>query len=212
MKSIKAIIPIILTIVAYATSYSQSPCPRAEIKQEASDYFQLNKEMNIDKVLSRIYPKLYDYVEKDMMKEQFESMLNGEEVKARFGDSDVLSVTECASLNDIKYSLIDYKLELFMMFPQNMQGDSTLTPEEIDQRTNYMVDILSAQYGEGNVTYSKTTKEYRILSENEMFAINNSQYGPDWYFLENDPSIINMFPDIIPNPIIARLIELKKEG
>ncbi|MBC7874049.1 MAG: hypothetical protein H7Y01_08635 [Ferruginibacter sp.] len=157
------------------------------LDQRLSEFMQVNDEMNLEKVMDYIYPKLFTIVPREEMLEAMKSGFNNEEVKVELDSLKIDRVNPEFEMAQGRYAKISYSMVMLM--------DFKISKDSIDTNGPRMVEMLAAEYGEENVSLDKATGIIRIRTSSPMVAVKD-EYAKEWSFVnlkEEDPLVNKLF-------------------
>ncbi len=197
MVSSRSLLPVFLLLLSLRLS--AQPLPQEELKRQLQEYFHHLENMQIDSMLDRVHPGLFDLMPRASMKAMMESLSEDMGMSTSFSDSRVKRISPPFGDSTGYYAVVDYasKMEIKIM-----DGDSTTF--------DLMVAAFQLEYGEEQVTTDIENLAIRTQLDKQMWA-----YLPEnsrrWYVLEFDESKAYLVDQIIPPGIQAQYREARSQ-
>jgi hypothetical protein len=181
---------LILFLIGVLFSNAQSNDPA--LNKRLSEYLVANKELNFEKIMEYIHPKLFEMVPKELMIQAMKETFENEELKASLDSMEIISVGEVFDHESASYRKIDYSLVMDLSLANsNNNLDSTFI--------NLMKASFEEAFGDATVTYSYEKKSFHISGKQFMIAVRDKKDAP-WMFLgyKKDNTLIQfLFPKAV---------------
>ena len=199
---------ILLTIFACGSKKKTgSAGGGATLETRLSEYMKLNDEMNLDKIMDYIYPKLFTIASREELLKAMKDGFNNDDVKIEIDSMKVEKIHPVFEMNNGSYAKVDYSMIMVMDFKRTDDRDVTENPEQKDansdgetespkdddDQTDFMVKIMSEKFGKENV--SLDGKRIKIRVSSPMVAVKD-KYAREWSFVnlnKEDGSIEKIF-------------------
>ena len=145
------------------------------LKSEALRSYKAGVSLNFDAIFDTTYPKVFDIVSRDQMKEMFAQMMDNEQFSIKLIEVDPkFSFGELKKIDDKTFSILTYNNVMEMTFKTPMEdGDA-------------MVDVFKSNMGAEKVTYNKMTNTFRIELRATLIAVADALTNNNWKFLNKD--------------------------
>lgn len=163
-------------VIAFILSINSFAQDLASLKVGIQKIYSATTTLDYDVILESTYPKLFEIVEKEKMKEVLVSTFNGsEEMKVK-----LLSVDPEFSFGKIKkigtktFCLINHNLAMQLIFKDTIE-DSKIFIKEFKKS----MDTKS-------VTYDKETNSFTIIVRSTMIGIHDEYTNNEWRFLNKE--------------------------
>jgi hypothetical protein len=163
----------------------------SSMEQRLAEFMKLNEEMNLEKIMDYVYPKLFTIVPRNELLKAMKDGFNSEEVKIDIDSMKVNKIHPAFEMDHASYAKINYSMVMLMDF--NNAKDRAA--ESDDEQSEFMRKTMAAQYGEENVTVDEATGIIKIRSNSSMVAV-KEQSDNEWYFVnmkEDDPMVTKLF-------------------
>ncbi|MFD2908162.1 hypothetical protein ACFSX9_05375 [Flavobacterium ardleyense] len=145
------------------------------LKSEALRSYKAGINMNYEDIFDTTYPKVFDIVSKDQMKEMFGQMMDNEQFSIKLIESDPKFLFgEIKKIEDKLFCVLTYNNVMEMTFKVPMED-----PEG-------MLDVFKVNMGAEKVTYNKLTSTFKIELRSTLIAVADSLTNNKWKFLNKD--------------------------
>ena len=145
------------------------------LKSEALRSYKAGVSLNFDAIFDTTYPKVFDIVSRDQMKEMFAQMMDNEQFSIKLIEVDPkFSFGELKKIEDKSFSILTYNNVMEMTFKTPMEDGEA------------MVDVFKANMGAEKVTYNKMTNTFRIELRATLIAVADALTNNKWKFLNKD--------------------------
>ncbi|WP_420385120.1 hypothetical protein [Roseivirga sp.] len=158
----------------------------AAIDNKVEQFLKLIEQKNYTKVLDFMYPPIFEHTSRKDMFQVF-NMLEQSGIELKFKNMEVLSKQSLKSVNDTKYALIKYNLE--MELPLNTDDLKGIAP--------LLVPVLQGNFGKENVVYNKAENYINVKGQKFLMGVMDPDYS-DWLFLIYDSSFKSAIEKTIP--------------
>ena len=166
---------LLLLVVSFASNIHAQDL--TSLKTEAQKTYEASANLNFDGIFEHTYPKVFDIVSKEQMKEMFDQMMANESFTIK-----LIQVTPNFKFGDIKkidnklFCIVEHDNAMTMKFNTPMEGAEDL------------IETFKASMKADEVTYDKTTNTFSIKMRSTMIAIADELTKNKWKFLNNDKS------------------------
>ena len=149
------------------------------LKIEAQKVYEATAILDFDKIIDGTYPKVFEIVSKEQMKQILISTFNGnDEMKIK-----LLNVPPDFKFGEIKK--ID--TQTFCLIDHNLSMELTLQEKiEDDEEAEMMLEIFKAGMETDKVTFNKETNTFTIIKISTMIGIADQATNNTWKFLNKD--------------------------
>lgn len=159
---------------------------KEEIRTATKEYIKMNQTLDVDGIMEKIYPKIFDIVPKEAFKQQYKQLFESEEMEVGFGSFSITEILDKTVEHEEEiFGVARYAFEMTMKFADNSADENILA-------------AFQMQYGEERVAYDKETSTFTLNMDSEMFAIKSDG---NWYFLENKPELEMIIGQLIPDAV-----------
>ena len=178
----------IIVFLLVANGFAQQ---KSEIKPKVEDLIKNTLSNNFDKVFDETYPKIFEIVDRNQLMAVMKDAMQNDDFSITINPIDnQVELSEEKTINNAKYVLIHYNNSMSMKFN-----------EEIEDAEAF-VGLLKMSFPDGEVTYSKTTKTFDILTPSKMLAISDEATQGEWKFLNVNESDRPMMEMLIAEEVL----------
>lgn len=147
------------------------------LKTEAKKTYEASANLNFDAIFEHTYPKVFDIVSKEQMKEMFDQMMANDQFTIK-----LIPVAPNFKFGNIKkienklFCVVEHDNAMTMKFNTPIDGAEDL------------IETFKASMKADEVTYDKASNTFSIKMRSTMIAIADEQTKNKWKFLNNDKS------------------------
>ncbi|CAM3529663.1 hypothetical protein FSS13T_20890 [Flavobacterium saliperosum S13] len=147
------------------------------LKTEAQKTYEASANLNFDAIFEHTYPKVFEIVSKEQMKEMFDQMMANDQFTIK-----LIPVAPNFKFGNIKkienklFCVVEHDNAMTMKFNTPMEGAEDL------------IATFKASMKADEVTYDKASNTFSIKMRSTMIAIADEQTKNKWKFLNNDKS------------------------
>jgi len=181
---------LLLAIALSINVFAQTD--KKEITNTFNAYKTTLDSLQLEKSMDYIYPKLYEIVPKEQLVAAFKKTFSDTNLKIKFSNIKLKSISETINFNKVKYALISYSFSMDFTFNEKYSIEQIYT-------------VYQQKYGKNNVQKNDKTRTINIQMDKLFYAINDPKYGDFWRFLEKNVSQKKMLEKLIPKEIIEKL-------
>lgn len=191
-ESLKKVSITLLMILSVSIGFSQDSKERDEIEKMTLKMFNDMNQKNFDSIVNMTYPKVFEIASKEMLKDFFKSMFEGNEEFSISIDKEIPKYKVSEIFKDEKSNLD------FAFVSYSMKMNMTFLSQEFDEETKeIMIKMMAAQGMEVN-----------FVSNNSMRVIQNNSLV---LFLKDDITnqkwkMLNYNPD---SPIFFKMLPIE---
>lgn len=164
---------------------------------ETNKMHKATSKMNFDEILDFTYPKLYDILSREQMKEVLEMTFTNEQFDISFLPIDPeFDYTSIKKIEKKSLSVIKYNLGMIMRFNEPVD----------DETANIMIESLQAQ-GESyaSVKFDKEKNTFYIKGKSTMIAIADEFTENKWKFITYDKNKRQIAEMLLSDSILNKL-------
>lgn len=147
----------------------------ASLKTEALKAYKASVHMNYEDIFNTTYPKLFEIVPKDQMKEMFNQMMENPQFSIKLVEVEPkFTYGEFKKIEGKTFCFINHDNVMTMKFKEPLDNAESMT------------DIFKNSMGAEKVTYDKATNSFRIELRSTLIAIADESTKNQWKFLNKD--------------------------
>ncbi len=172
MRTIMMVLLLVATFTVHAQDFS------ADIKKEYLHYNQLVKAKDFDKVLDYTHPALFETYPKDQVKAGLEQVFNNPQIEIELGDPELSDFVNARQIENKYY--VRFKSVQVTKMKFSFVEEQTGTDKE--NTVNTLKQNLTAQFGEGNVSYDTQSGFFVVTATSKMLAVSDDKKA--WKFVD----------------------------
>lgn len=148
------------------------------LKIGADKIYKATITLDYDNILNYTYPKVFDLVAKEQMKEILKNTFNGnEQMKVKLIDmAPEFSYGDIKKIGDKTFCLVTHNLAMELVMVQ------TLSEED----GKMMADMMKESMETNDITFNKEKNAFMITKKATMIAIADASTKNEWRFLNKD--------------------------
>jgi hypothetical protein len=158
------------------------------LETRLAEFLKANDDMDLDKVMDYVYPKVYDIVPKADLLKAMKDGFDNNEVKIELDSLKIEKQHPVFEMENGSFSKMSYSMVMLMTF---IDDDPNA---KVEERNKMILATMEEKYGKGKVNFDeKGVLRIRVL--NQMVAVKD-EYAKDWCFVnlkEEDPMIAKLF-------------------
>lgn len=146
------------------------------LKEEIEKIYQATIVLDYDAILEATYPKVFDLVSKEQMKEVLKSTFNGNEgIKVKLLPTEPeFSFGEIFKIENQFFCLVNHNLSMQLIMDEKI--------EDIEM----MISIFKSTLETDKVTFDQSTNTFTIHKRSTMIGIYDEFTNKTWKFLNKD--------------------------
>jgi len=145
------------------------------LKTEALKSYKASVTMNFEDIFETTYPKVFDIIPKEQMKEMFEQMMSNEQFTIKLVQVEPnFKFGEIKKIGKQTFCLVDHDNVMEMTFNEPMEDPEMMT------------GIFKSSMEAEEVTYDKEKKAFRIKMRSTLIAVADELTSNKWKFLNKD--------------------------
>ena len=191
LKRIFIIGLVVISLISCQSNKKQPPAVAANdpsLESRLNEYMKSNQDLNFERMMDYIYPKLFEIAPKEDMIKAMNSFFDSKEMKVKMDSIHVTKIHPIFSMGDGQYAKVEYSMVMYMDFSpaENEVGDSA---------QNKLVEkSMATKYGDENVSLD-SAGVLKIRTGTPMVAVKD-KYAKEWSFVslkDDDPMIHKLF-------------------
>lgn len=175
-----------------------------EIATTFRAFFEATEAKDAKKLMEYIYPKLFEFVPKEVLLQAMEKAFQDNEIIMSIQNSKVSHISNEITIDQIKYAIISYSFVMGMETNERKKDNPDDEASDNDFSALKMTsEILAEQYGKKNVFYNKEEEKIKVNVVTKAIAIKEND-ATGWTFIEYKPSQVTVLEQMIPKEIIEK--------
>jgi hypothetical protein len=192
MKKIVVIVSILVLCACGSSKKKvESSTTGSSLEQRLTEFMKLNDEMNLEKIMDFIYPKLFDIAPRKDILQAMKDGFDNEEVKIEMDSLKVDKIYPVFEIDKGSYAKVTYSMVMVMKV-KNTKDSADVN----DNAQNELIKAtMSEKYGVENVRMNDATGVIKIRTASPMVAVKDA-LAKEWCFVnlnEEDPMINKLF-------------------
>lgn len=159
---------------------------KESLKTEALKFYKASTSMDYDAIFATTYPKVFDIIPQESMKEMFKQMMDNEQFSIQLVDVDPnFTFGEIKKIGIQTFCLIEHNSVMLMRFKTPMEDAEAMT------------EIFKKSMDANKVTFDKNTNEFKIELRSTIIGVSDELTQNKWKFLNKDKEnqLFNMIFD-----------------
>src|SRR5436190_11663862 len=185
--------PLLLFIAL--TSLSSLAQRDTSLQRRLDEYLAANKQLNFEKLMTYIHPKLFEIVPKAEMIELFKSIFDNPQMTISMDSMFVAGISKSFNFKGAEYKQVDYYLGMSLRFKDTSVLKEKDKVSEIEER-------VKTAMGAQNVKYIAEDNRLAIDTRKIMFAIKDNP-RTQWMFVGYEPQQMDMMKMLIPTEVLT---------
>ena len=166
---------ILLVAFLISSTFSAIAQDMTTLKVDAKKAYISSANMNYDAIFETTYPKVFDIIPKEQMKEMFEQMMSNEQFTIKLVQVEPnFKFGEIKKIGKQTFCLVDHDNVMEMTFNEPMEDPEMMT------------GIFKSSMEAEEVTYDKEKKAFRIKMRSTLIAVADELTSNKWKFLNKD--------------------------
>ncbi|NHN25140.1 hypothetical protein FIA58_005550 [Flavobacterium jejuense] len=156
------------------------------LKTEALKYHKANASMDYDAIFATTYPKVFEIIPKESMKEMFKQMMDNEQFSIQLVEIEPqFTFGEIKKIGNQKFCLINQNNLMLMKFKTPMEDAEA------------MIEIFKKSMDAEKVAFNKANNEFKIEHRSTFIGVSDELTQNKWKFLNKDKEnqLFNMIFD-----------------
>jgi hypothetical protein len=165
------------------------------LQRRLDEYLLANKQLNFEKLMSYIHPKLFEIAPKEQMIELFKSLFDNPQMTISMDSMSVTGLSKSFTFKGAEYKKVDYYVGMSMRFKDTAALKEQDKISDIEQRVKTAMDAQ-------NVKYIPQDNRLAIDARKIMFAIKDNPQT-QWMFIGYEPRQMEMMKMLIPTDVLT---------
>ncbi|HHH19832.1 MAG TPA: hypothetical protein ENK86_04920 [Campylobacterales bacterium] len=169
-------------------------------QQEVKSYLDLYliqlQNLDTENIIAMTYPKLFIPINKRVFQQYINTLLTSQHISVESFDTEVFTIGSVHPYSHGEFSQISYKSVIKLNFI-----DPKLYSDDLSVRVLH--DVLTRKYGKENITIHPEERSIVISKEEKLLAI--KEKGKTWKFLGDNASYRDIYPQILPMDLLAKI-------
>jgi hypothetical protein len=164
------------------------------LQRRLDEYLAANKQLDFEKLMDYIYPKLFDIVPREQMIELFKSIFDNPQMTISMDSMSVTGISKSFSFKGAQFKKVDYYVGMSLRFK-----DSTVLKDQ--DRVLEIQERVKTSMNAENVKYIAQDNSLAIDAKKVMFAIKGNPQT-QWMFVGYEPQQRDMMKTLVPEEVL----------
>jgi hypothetical protein len=165
------------------------------LQRRLDEYLAANKQLDFEKLMNYIHPKLFEIVPREQMIELFKSVFDNPQMTISMDSMSVTGISKSFNFNGAEYKKVDYYLGMSLRFK-----DSTLLKDQ--DKISQIQEGVKTSMSADNVKYISENNSLAIDAKKLMFAIKDNPHT-QWMFVGYEPQQREIMKTLIPEEVLT---------
>ena len=181
---------------SYAYLGELSPAQEV-VKNELIAYLNDLKSFNIDNIINKTYPKLFNVINKQHFREYISTMMNSKDIAVQKFDTNITKIGKVKAFsNGTKFCQVEYDSDTkILLLNNNLYKTET--------SMNYLYDVLIHKYGRENIAFDVKKRTIEIKKGEKMILI--KEKDEPWRFIGDNLKYRQIYSSILPPEVLSNL-------
>ena len=182
--------------ISYA--YLGELTPEQEVvKNELISYLNDLKNFNVDEIVNKTYPKLFNVINEQHFREYISTMMNSKDIVVEKYDTNITKIGAVKAFsNGTKFCQVDYDSDAKILLLNN-------NLYKTESSMNYLYDVLIHKYGRENITFDVKKRTIEIKREESMILI--KEQDEPWKFIGDNLNYRRIYSSVLPPEVLSNL-------
>jgi len=184
------------TSSSYAYLGTLSPAQEI-VKKELIDYLKDIEAFNIDSIVEKTYPKLFQVINEQHFREYISTMMNSKDIMVEHYDTNITHLSKVKAFsNGTQFCQVDYSSNAKISLLNNNLYKS-------EESMNYLYDVLIHKYGRENILFNVKERSITIKRKEKLIVI--KEKDEPWKFIGDNLDYRRVYDKILPREILSNL-------
>jgi hypothetical protein len=165
------------------------------LQRRLDEYLVANKQLDFEKLMNYIHPKLFEIVPREQMIELFKSIFDNPQMMISMDTMSVTGISRSFNFKGAEYKKVDYYLGMSVRFK-----DSTVLKDQ-DKLAEIQERVKTAMSAE-NIKYIAENNSLAIDTKKIMFAVKDNP-RTQWMFVGYEPQQREMMKTLVPEEVLT---------
>ena len=165
------------------------------LQRRLDAYLAANKQLDFEKLMDYIHPKLFDIVPREQMIELFKSIFDNPQMMISMDSMSVIGVSKSFNFKGAEYKKVDYYLRMSLRFK-----DSTVLKDQ--DRVSEIQEQVKTSMSAEKIRYVPQNNSLAIDAKKIMFAIKDNP-RTQWMFVGYEPQQREMMKALVPEEVLT---------
>ena len=167
------------------------------VKNELIAYLNDLESFNVDEIVNKTYPKLFNVINEQHFRQYISTMMNSKDIVVQKYDTNITKIGQLKAFsNGTEFCQVDYDSDAkLLLLNDNLYKTET--------SMNYLYDVLIHKYGRENITFNIKERTIEIKREEKMILI--KEKDEPWKFIGDNLGYRRIYYSILPPEVLNNL-------
>ena len=165
------------------------------LQRRLDEYLAANKQLDFDRLMDYIHPKLFEIAPREQIIELFKSIFDNPQMTISMDSMLVKEVSKSFNFKGAEYKKVDYYVSMNLRFK-----DSTVLKDQ--DKVSQIQEQVKTSMNADNVRYIAENNSLAIDARKIMFAIKDNP-RTQWMFLGYEPQQREMMKTLVPEEVLT---------
>jgi len=186
---------LLLLFFIVLTCFSALAQNDTALQRRLDEYLIANKELNFEKLMNYIHPKLFEIAPREQMIELLKSVVDNPQMTISMDSMAVTGISKPFNFKGAEYKKVDYYVGMSLRFKDTAALKVQDKVADIEQRVKTAMDAQ-------NVKYIPQDNRLAIDARKIMFAIKDNPQT-QWMFIGYEPRQVEMMKMLLPAEVLT---------
>ncbi len=167
------------------------------VKNELIAYLNDLESFNVDAIVNKTYPKLFNVINEQHFREYISTMMNSKDIVVQKYDTNITKIGKVKAFsNGTKFCQVDYDSDAkILLLNNNLYKTET--------SMNYLYDVLIHKYGRENITFNIKERTIEIKRGEKLILI--KEKDKPWKFIGDNLNYRRIYYSVLPPEVLSNL-------
>ena len=167
------------------------------VKNELIAYLNDLESFNVDEIVNKTYPKLFNVINEQHFRQYISTMMNSKDIVVQKYDTNITKIGQVKAFsNGTEFCQVDYDSDAkLLLLNDNLYKTET--------SMNYLYDVLIHKYGRENINFNIKERTIEIKREEKMILI--KEKDEPWKFIGDNLGYRRIYSSILPPEVLNNL-------
>ena len=165
------------------------------LQRRVDEYLAANKQLDFEKLMNYIHPKLFQIVPREQMIELFKSIFDNPQMTISMDSMSVTGISKSFNFKGAEYKKVDYYIAMSLRFK-----DSTVLTDQ--DKVSEIQEQVKTSMSADNVKYIAENNSLAIDAKKIMFAVKDNP-RTQWMFVGYEPQQREMMKTLVPEEVLT---------
>lgn len=167
------------------------------VKNELIAYLKELENFNVNEIVNKTYPKLFNVINEQRFREYISTMMNSKDIVVQKFDTNITKIGKVKAFsNGTKFCQVDYDSDTkILLLNDNLYKTKT--------SMNYLYDVLIHKYGRENIIFDTKKRTIEIKKGEKIIVI--KEKDEPWKFIGDNLKYRQIYYSVLPPEVLSNL-------